>query len=246
MTDLQPSPILEAVCEFRFSKDTEWPEDLVAVLYNTLKDTFPVKEDKKRHGFQVKTTENGLENPMVYSIENCNFLTEDRTILIQILPRMISVHCLRPYPSWEIFSQNIHLVFTTLQEITEIKKIDRIGLLYINKVEIDEVTVELDEYFNFYPHVSPGLPQLLRNFLVGCEFSSHDGADLSKLELTKTLPSKKDSNAFLLREEFYTAPAHSVKPAEAIEWIENAHNELKKLFEESVTEKFRELYRGTK
>ncbi|KAF1078234.1 TIGR04255 family protein [Methanogenium sp. MK-MG] len=246
MADLKYSPIQEAVCEFRFSKDTEWNGDLALILYDKLKDEFPEKKQKISHKLEFKANEKGIDSQKIDPVTNDVFLSEDGKILIQIYPRMISVNCLRPYPSWEIFSQKINLVYTTLQEIVEIKEIDRIGLLYINKIEIEGNIEKLSDYFNFYPHVSSGLPQDVGNFIVGCEFVHKNGAELSKLDLGRTFPSKKESNAFLLREEYYTAPNHPVRPADAIEWIGNAHMELKKLFNGCITEKMKESFNEMK
>lgn len=237
MTDLQHSLIQEAVCEFRFAKDTEWNGDLPSVLYNKLKDEFPEKKQKITHKFEFRTNKNEIGSQKIDPVTNNVFLSKNGKILIQIYPRMISVNCLRPYPSWELFSQKIDLVYSSLQEIIEIEKIDRIGLLYVYKIEIEEETLNLGDYFNFYPHLSPELPQVIENFIVGCEFTYKNGAELLKLDLGRTFPSKKDSKAFLLREEYYTAPARSIQSADAIDWIENAHHELKKLFNGCITEK---------
>ncbi|WAI00395.1 TIGR04255 family protein [Methanogenium organophilum] len=246
MADLQYSPIQEVVCEFRFSKDTEWKGDLASILYDKLKDDFPEKKQKISHKLELKANVKGIESQKAEPVSNDIFLSEDGKILIQIYPRMISVNCLKPYPSWEIFSQKIDQVYSTLQEIVEIKEIDRIGLLYINKIEIEDKKFELRDYFNFYPHVSPQFPQDVANFIVGCEFVHKNGAELSKLDLGRTFPSKKESNAFLLREEYYTAPNYSVRPEDAIEWIENAHMELKKLFNGCITEKMKESFNEIK
>lgn len=246
MSGLDNSPILEAVCEFRFPKDTEWTEDLPSILYDKLKDEFPNKEEKKGHGVRVTANGTGVERPDIYPIHSNIFLNSDRTILIQIFSRRISINCLRPYPSWDIFRQKIDFVFQKLQETVEINGIERIGLLYVNKIEIEKKTVDMEEYFTFYPHLSPELPQVFGGFLVGCEFPYNNEEEFAKLEITKTVPSKKDANAFLLRVDYHTAPNHSVGPSVAMEWIENAHGEVKILFNESITEKTRELFREDK
>lgn len=241
MTDFHYSPIQEAVCEFRFSKGTEWDGDLASILYNLLKDEFPDKKQKISHKLEIKANINGIESQKIEPINTDVFLSKDGKVLIQIYHRMISINCLRPYPSWEVFNKKIETVYSALQKIVKIEKIDRIGLLYINKIDIDEKTVELGDYFNFYPHLSPGLPQVIENFIVGCEFTYKDGSEFLKLDLGKTFPSKKDSNAFLLREEYYTAPTHSVKPADAMDWINNAHYELKKLYNACITEQTKKI-----
>ena len=242
MVSYKNPPIVEAVCEFRFSKNTVWDSHIPSKLYEKIKDEFPNTEKRKEQHLKINTTEKGIENSHLESTDRCVYLNNERTILIQIAPRMISISCLKPYPSWEVFREKIKLAYDILGELTEINEIDRIGLVYVDKIEIPEKRVELEEYFKFYPHLSNELPQVIGNFIIGCDFVYNEGRDLCRLQLTKAMPEKKENNAFLLTTDYFTAKVNSVKPGDAINWIEDAHIEIKKIFIGCITEKSEDLF----
>ncbi len=243
MVGYKNPPIVEAVCEFRFSKNTVWNSDIPSKLYEKIKDEFPNTEIRNEQHIEIKATKKGgIEESNLESVDRCVYLNNERKILIQIAPRMISISCLKPYPSWEVFKQKIKLAYDTLGELTEINEIDRIGLAYVDKIEIPEEPVKLKEYFKFYPHLSNELPQVFGNFIIGCDFIYNEGRDLCRLQLTKAMPGKKENNAFLLTTDYFTAKINSVKPIEAINWIEKAHIELKQIFIGCITEKLEDLF----
>ena len=154
MSEYKNSPIREAVCEFRFSKDTAWNNDLPSKLYDIIKSEFPIKEIRKEHHlevkFEVKPQNRAVKSPKIEQSDRFLFLDKERKFIIQLAPRMISVNALKPYPSWEIFKEKIIYAYNKINELTDVRGIERIGLIYVNKIDIPEKISELKDYFRFY------------------------------------------------------------------------------------------------
>jgi uncharacterized protein (TIGR04255 family) len=244
MTDYSNSPIREAVCEFRFSKKTGWDKDLSLKFYEKIKSEFPKKELKKEHHFRVETTTEGIQNSKTELNDRHLFFDNDRRFIVQIAPGLLSISCLEPYPSWEIFKEKIRLAYNTLGELTEINRIERIGLLYVNKIEISEKPAELKDYFTFYPNMPEKLNLTVGNINMGSDFLYNAEKDICRVQLTRAVPEKKGDIAFLLTTDFFTAKPGSVVPNDALSWTEKAHNEIKNIFRNCITEKTESLFNG--
>lgn len=242
MNDYRNPPIVEAVCEFRFSSDTPWEQDLPDRFHDAVKDNFPIRESKKGQSLEIKANSAGIEGPRVETVEISAFLAENRRTLIHIGPRALSVHCLRPYPSWDVFGPMICRAYETIASLTEgIRGFDRIGLLYIDKIEIPGEKIKIEDYFAFYPHLGKGLPQDVENFMIGCDFAYKD-RDICRLKLTRAMPEKQNTQAYLLTTDYFLARKDTVRPDNACAWVEEAHTAVKALFKGCITEKLEEIF----
>jgi uncharacterized protein (TIGR04255 family) len=75
------------------------------------------------------------------------FFTEDRKMLVQVGPRLLTVNALKPYPHWEGFKPRIEMAWKSLQATIEVQGLERIGLRYINHIELPAQGVELGRIF---------------------------------------------------------------------------------------------------
>lgn len=234
-------PIVEAICEFRFSKETKWDPTIPGSVYERIKEHFPAKENKIEQQLSLKADESGLSQNFV-STPRAVMFSQDRTSLVQVGQRLLSINHLKPYAGWENFRPKIKLAYDTIRNITDIEGIDRMALVYVDRIEIPGTNIEMEDYFNFYPHLGSELPQTHVSFMVGCEFSYNDERDFCKLQLTAAMPTKKDHLASLLTTEYFLAKKKTVSPDNALEWMEQAHAKVRELFKGSITEKLENLF----
>lgn len=241
MNEYRNPPIVEAVCEFRFSSDTPWDHDLPDRFYDAVRDHFPIRESRKGQSLEIKTKPAGIEGHRLETVDIPVFLGKDRKMLIQFGQRGLSIHCLRPYPSWEVFGPTIRQTYEAISSLTDIRGFDRIGLLYVDKIEIPGEEIMLEDYFTFYPHLGEGLPQEVENFMVGCDFTYKD-RDICRLKLTQAMPERPDTLAYLLTTDYFLARKDTVKPDDAYAWVEEAHTEVKALFKGCITKKLEAIF----
>jgi uncharacterized protein (TIGR04255 family) len=234
-------PIVEAICEFRFSKDTKWDLTIPGSVYEKVKDQFPNKENRLEQEVVLKAGEAGFNQNMVAS-QKALMLSPDRSSLIQVGQHLLSINHLKPYIGWEHFSPKIKMAFDTLGGITEINGIDRMALVYIDRIEIPGKRIKIEDYFKFYPHLGPELPQDHNTFMVGVELPYKEKRDSCRLQLTSAMATKKDHLALLLTTEYYLAKQRSVEPDKALDWMEDAHTTVHELFQGCITEKLEALF----
>jgi uncharacterized protein (TIGR04255 family) len=239
----QNPPFIEAVCEFRLPPDSKWDLTVPGLIYERVSGTFPNKEQQAIQEIEIKPTVKGLEQ-QVRTEDRVLFFSSDRKTVIQVGPAVLAINALKPYPSWESFKPRIEEAFAALTGVVNVRGFQRIGLRYINVVEIPGKLVRLEDYFDFYPFLGSNLPQDLAGFLVGCVLPFLGGRDLCRLQISNAVPGRADVNAFLLDLDYYLATPQAVRMTEALDWIENAHQQVESVFEGCLTESLRKIFRG--
>jgi uncharacterized protein (TIGR04255 family) len=138
------------------------------------------------------------------------------------------------------------MAWRKLNDILEVKVLERIGLRYINRIELPASKVELGEYFEFYPFVGPNLPQNMESFILGSEFSYAEGRDRCRVQLAPVPASSGGITAFILDIDYFLAQPEAVKVSEVLGWVEEAHSRVEEVFEGCITDRLRELFEEVK
>jgi uncharacterized protein (TIGR04255 family) len=241
-------PIVEVVCELRASPDSEWDITIPGMIFEKLRDDFPNKEQRIFQEFEQKQEINTIQQ-QIRSDERAIFFSGDRKTFIQIGNRLLAVNRLKPYISWNEFKPKIEKALNAFYKSTQINKFQRIGLRYINRIEIPGQEVKLENYFNFRPYVGDNLPKkLVSSFIVGCLFPFFDGRDICKIELSNVIPDNKDNSAFLLDIDYFYFLDHNsaILINEILEWIESAHQNIEEMFIACITDQLKESFQEAK
>ncbi len=238
-------PLVEAVCEFRFSDDTKWDLTVAGLLYEKVRNSFPNKEQRLFQQLEVAQSLEGFQQKQKTE-ERALFFNKDRTAFIQVGARMLAINCLRPYPEWPGFRGYINHGFTALKEIVDVRGVNRLGLRYINRIEIpndsDQGITDLGVYFDCRPFLGSRLPQDMAGFILGVLLPFEAGRDNCKIVLTGTLPEQPNHQAFSLDIDYSTITVLAVPPDKIGEWIEAAHRNLESAFEGCINDPLRVLF----
>ena len=235
-------PIIEAVCEFRFTTDTQWDLTIPGLIYEQVRTDFPSKEDRAVQEVTISGGPKGIEQQM-RTTKRMVFLSDDTRSLIQVGPHLLAVNRLKPYLTWAEFKLQIQTAFTALTGTLEgVVGLERIGLRYINRIEIASEPVNLDDYFEFRPFLGEALPQNITSFIVGCMLPFCEGRDSCKIQLTSAVPDQPDTGAFLLNLDYSVTKAQAVSLDQALGWVETAHQRIEDLFEGCVKDPLRVIF----
>ncbi len=234
-------PLVEAVCEFRLTPDTPWDLAIPGLFYEEVKDTFTQREQRMVQEVELTQGPQGLQQ-QIRTSERIVLFTEDKKMLVQLGPRLLVVNALKPYPTWQGFKPQIEMAWEGLQDIVEVRGLQRIGLRYINRIELPAQDMQLAEYFDFYPFIGTRLPQNMVSFIVGAEFSYAEGRDRCRVQLAPTPDSSEEKRAFMLDIDYFLARPRAVQVSDALSWIEDAHNRVEEVFEGAITDRLRELF----
>ncbi|QSR88497.1 TIGR04255 family protein [Methylacidiphilum caldifontis] len=236
------TPIIEALCEFRLTKDTHWDLIVPGLFYEKVKDTYPEREQRMIQEFELAKGPQSLQQRIGTS-ERSFLFAPDRKTLIQVGPHLLVVNILKPYPNWQQFKQRIQKAWSSLQEVVEIRGLERIGLRYINQIEFPTQDSMLEEYLEFYPFIGKKLPKQKTSFIVGSEFSYEADRDRCRVQLMPSIGNEKMTAVFL-DIDYFLARSRGLEVSAALSWVEEAHNRVEEVFEGCITDKLRIVLGG--
>lgn len=236
-------PVKEVVCEFRFEQDFEWNLSFPGLIYSELKDLFPKRDQSKQFELSIDSTQAKSIKQTFQAVDRLLLTNETENIKTQIGPYLLAVNHLRPYSSWNTFIPVIERAVASFIKVTEAKLIKRSGLRYINIFSWNENIVKLEEFFNFYPFLGPGLPQQHRAFISGVILDKGNG-NLLKLELQSALPEPGFPSSFVNDLDYYSETQYPASIEQMMKWLSSAHAEIEDTFEKTITEELRKTFGG--
>ena len=236
-------PIIEALCEFQFEPSQIWDLTVPGLVYEKISDLFPKKKQQTRIETQM-SSEKGKVSQQVKQVPRIQFLSEDEAALVQLGPDLLTVNHLKPYPTWGQFYPLIKQNLDVYRDTVNPKGFKRIGLRYINKIIIETETLELADYFNFYPNIPGEMPQVHDKFISRLEFSYENARDLLMVTLGGTEFDVPDNPAFILDIDYAMVTPNAIALDQVEDWIEMAHTVIENTFEACITDKCRSLFGG--
>jgi uncharacterized protein (TIGR04255 family) len=210
-------PILEAVCEFKFQPPASWNPAIPDLIYEKVKAQFPEREPEPTPGAKMK------------------FRRADGSALLQVAPKLLAINQLRPYPAWPQFRQMILEVYSLYCEIAHPTNMIRLGLRYINQIEIPGTKIEIGRFLR-------GCPQSYHKLFLSMEFPFEAEGENLTMILAHVPHNEGDFSRFYLDLDYGAFPATATAPEAIAPILERAHDRLEQIFEASLTEETRRLF----
>ena len=233
------APVVEAVCEFRLPPDTLWDGTIAGLMWGKLQRTFPDKDSRIVN--EVVLTKNaGVMNQTLKPDERVRLFTEDKNRYVQIGTRLVSIHNLKHFEAWERdFEPAINEVFDELNAVVHPDAFQRIGLRFINRIEIPKKS-DLAEYFAFRPLVDQDLRGNVKNLIVGCVFEFRN-RDACKVQLSD-VPSEGGNDTYILDLDYFLKQPKAVSVDQAIQWVNDAYRKIVQIFDKCTTDKLKQTF----
>ena len=240
-------PLVEALCEFRFATGQPWDWTIPGLVFNKIKEKYPVKKEVKRVGFEFKAIKVDFESRVVQGTERMQFLNKEENRLVQVGKNLLTINQLIPYNSWTEFKSRINSAVQTYAEIVNPMGIINLGLRYINRIQLPETFV-MENFFNYYPkfpdedqHVIgplhlmstlpfPNIPEMegTMNLIFAIEPPSKDNTyQTCVLDLDMIYKWKKSTPLIINKVDLQ---------------IEKAHRIVQEMFESCITNKLRQKF----
>jgi uncharacterized protein (TIGR04255 family) len=241
-------PVAEALCEFLFEPSQPWDWTLPGLMYAEMKRDFPKKRQQTvQLQLQLGVIPFGGQGVAAPSLtptpalSRLQFLTEDEKTLVQVGPDVLTVNKLKPYSSWGEFKPLIRDALAVYSDIAKPKCIRRLGLRYINRIEIPAGEVDVEQYLLAHPRIPESMPQRLNSWVQRAEIPISDHGVL----VLQSGSVREPGNAnivFMLDLDFGTVQG-SLPAEAAMERVEAAHQQVESAFEACVTAKARLLFK---
>lgn len=235
-------PIIEALCEFRFIPSQEWDLTIPGLIYEKVKKLFPMREQQLGIGFKLDKSEKGINYQIEPGPPRIQFFKKNKETLIQLSPNLLSINQLKPYQSWKKFKPMILDSFQKYKEVSNPKDFQRIGLRYINRIDIDSVSIEFEKYFNLSFRIPEKLPQDYNDFFIRIQIPYSGGRDSMIISMSSIDPIKPKSLSMILDLDYIMHIPSAINFEKVPAWIEEAHSRVEEVFEACITDRTRTLF----
>ncbi len=240
---LNPDPIREAVIQFRFLpkfNDIDAIREYGELIKPKYLNQKPLEQ--KEINFQIG---GNAPNPKVRDLETllaCQ--SEDLKQTVTIASDRVTLTLKDDYPGWESFSNEAIDLWMKLQQIVSCKYIGRLGVRFINFLELPkDKGVDFDDYLEHGPQIPSEAPQTLSSFinhtvLVNKEIDCH----ANHIQLYQ--PSPDQEIGIVIDIDVFTVKKLDVGVEIIKEKLNQIRNYKNTLFFGSITKSVVESFRG--
>ncbi len=247
MTHYAKSPIMEALCEFRFKRDYSWDLTVPGLLYEEVRNVFPRKEMVSNTHFRFQSHNQGVSNDVLQNIPPLmRFLSKNGKSLMHLGPNLLSIHVLEPYPQWNIFRPLIIEGLDAYRRVTSPQGLYRVGLCYINRIAIPltnpSQVIHVEDYLKAIPSVPEPIAQTFVNWFMNV---SVDHTEDNGIMTIQTQPISFDDPLemqFILKLDYVSKNIEHISLENVMNWIDKGHEYIDNDFEACITDKARSLF----
>jgi uncharacterized protein (TIGR04255 family) len=232
---LNKPPLVEVVCEFRF-KSESWDPTIAGVLYPKLEAKFPKKESVKegRVDFFFDGKTKGEPQMSRSESEFPKFSDESGDNFLILKKNLVSIHNLKNYQGWDDYVENIKFVLEQYFAVGKPEKIERIGLRYVNKIDLPVKDFSFSNYFNINPTLVSGIISVddINKMQAGI-VSSDNGNEIVTQFVWKE---NKDKKEFILDIDYHVMTLENMDIENVDSQLKKAHEKIENIFLASLTD----------
>lgn len=232
-------PVVEAFCEVYFTA-VEWDTLSHQLFHKEVKERFPKME--KRMAAPTGT----LKSQERTDVKTERFLcfSKEGNQLIQVSSEFLVFNQLVPFLPFHEWGEGFLCAVSKYIGLFSPEEVDRIGVKYINRIEIPQRRVTMNDYFTIYPSLPLGSGNVHGPFLIDCVIPQGTANHILTINFSSMEREEpgEDSQAFRL--EFYEQALIEkfLTEDELREQVGIAHSNVVHAFEGSITDNLRSLF----
>lgn len=162
---LKSAPIVEGVLDIQFEPLPSCDLDKLEALQSSLTD-YPFKS--KRFQVQANVQVNAIDGSASMSqsgdVIGFAFTNSSKTLIFQARLNGVTLSVLPPYKTYGALQTEAQRLWEIFCKRVARPRITRLGLRYINRLELPLPFDDFREYIKTIPEIAPGLPQGLSDF----------------------------------------------------------------------------------
>ena len=168
METFKNPPIQEALLDIAVALPEETTNEVLASYQVGLEARFPTRKERRKwtQGLEFSSGNDpkALLTPAV--VDGFLFVSESEGKIVQSRRDGFTFNKLRPYSDWSSFSQEARQLWTRYCELAKPKHVTRIGLRFINRIEIPLPFADFREYCFLFRDIPKPIPHALSEFFL--------------------------------------------------------------------------------
>jgi uncharacterized protein (TIGR04255 family) len=242
---LKSPPLVEALCEFRFSEKAAWDWVLPGQLYDKIKDDFSERAQIPGFGLMLQASPKDLPAASIKSLpERMQLKRADGSAMVQVGYNLLAINQLIPYPSWTEFSKLILRIYREYQAIVGSIELERIGLRYINHLRPSDAGTTISDVLTLTPSLSGALARPVRAFYQRYEIENENPTGLL-IHQTGTQQDEQGRSIIILDLDFGSTKVKDLLDLQDVKhWLDQAHDRVHEAFVASLNPKLYSELKG--
>ncbi|MBU4421079.1 MAG: TIGR04255 family protein [Proteobacteria bacterium] len=239
------APITEAVIEIKAQLPEETALKSLESFHDHIKNRFPEKQEQRflKADFKLLQKDTTFTLPAKTGTQGYLFRSLKEKKVVQSKIDGFAFNKLKPYENWDLFRSEGRELWKLYSEIVNPIKVTRIGLRYINRIEVPLPFKDFSEYLLTNPQIAPQLPQAVSHFFMRLEVSNPDIEATAIITQAMDKPTKTKRLPLILDIDVFRITEYVEKTEEMWEDFEKLRDFKNDIFFNSVTEKAKELFR---
>lgn len=241
------APIVEAILSIGCEAVGEVDEDHVERFFESVEAEYPHRGEGV--GFSGKIEVSPAARAVSQTVEQRRIGYEfraanDAAIIRVSTAGAFSYHHLARYPGWDEFRARAHAAWSMYLDVFEPPRVNRIGLRFLDRIELPLPFTDLKEYLLTYPEVAPSIDTGFAGYLLRLVLPNDEIPAVGWI--TQAIePVREDRGVVPLIFDVDVAREASLPVDEELVWgtLDRLRDYKNRLFFASITEKAKELFR---
>lgn len=244
------APIIEAVIDFRVTPNEDFTYENLTAFPKAIKKEYPKSEILFERTLELTSDGKIKDQSKTKSI---GYRITSRDEKYKTTPQLagFSLSVFPPYDRWEPFRDEAKRLWEIYREIAKPTCITRAAVRYINRIDIPippkPQTVEQEDYFKTYPHISEGYSfKDIGDLFMRIAIAQEDIDALLIFHETRVSPkSQQEAISIMLDFDLFSVRKNpwAIDDDSVWEYLELLHDRKNVIFEETITDATRELLR---
>ena len=233
-------PVREAVFQADFAPSAQADEALLTGLKERFGSVYSTADPVQRMEAKIQLSGAGFDQS-VLTRNYVRYSSPDHPVAVELTSNRIIISAGNPYPGWEVFRPRIEQAVQAYCEVASPPGFLRLGLRYVNQLDILQWRVDLEDYLNFYPFTGRDFGDF-GLFNMSLHFEFEGGKNILRLSLG-TGPVKPEGLSFLLDLDYFLARPGELPIEGFSAWLTEAKVAVKSHFEAAIKDTLRKLFK---
>ncbi len=234
------APIVEAVLDIAVRFEPAIPIIDLQTVYDGQK-AYSAASPLIDHTFKGRLDSGDPSVERTSKVSGFMYLSEKKDQLFHSKSTGFTFSRATPYTSWEIFSGEAKRLWSIYRRLNPVE-ITRIGLRYINRIDIPLPMENFEDYYLNFPKVADGLSQGLSQYLMSLTIPYPATQSTAIINQTLVPPAKDNVASTLLDIDCFRTENLSNDDAALWQIFEELKAQENTIFEACITDKAKELF----
>jgi uncharacterized protein (TIGR04255 family) len=239
-TKYSRAPIREAILDIKVELPDRFPLDKLRKCQRQVAKDYPECASLQEHHGRIemgqKATASVSSAPSGYV-----FKSADEKQLFQAQFSGFTFNRLAPYPGWESFFGEAKRLWDVYRGTTRPRRYTRVGMRFINQINLPLPVDDLKTYFRTTPEVAPELPQTMTEYFFRVVLPLEDIRGYVIISQT-TAPPPDEKHVSIILDIDVIRP-DDIPGEELLPFVQTLRAKKNQVFEWCITDRTRELIR---